>query len=145
MELRRRARALAGRRNAAGFTLLEIVIAMGVLAFGLLGLAAMQLYSLSQGRQGRHTARASVVAQDRLEELQYIPFTSITAGSWSTVRTVNETVTGNATYTEVAYLVEQRVSNLTGGKTKAIDVRVTWDEPDEANKQIVMSFVRYDY
>lgn len=146
-----RARPGDGREQAGGaggFTLLEVVIAMGVLAFGLLGLAAMQLYSLSQGREGRHTARAALVAQDQLEEFQRTDFDSTDldpTGGWQAVGNVTEDVQSGTNRTEMTYQVEKRIVDAGGGWTKNVDVRVTWDEPERPNRQLVMSTVRYDY
>ena len=73
-------RAVQRRRanpDEGGFTLLEVVIALGVLAFGLLGVAAMQLYSLRQGQVGKHTTQASILAQDQLETMMRSSFTAL--------------------------------------------------------------------
>lgn len=57
-------------KRAAGFTLLEVLIAVTVLALGVLGLAAMQV----RGLQGNHSAEqrfmATVLAQDLTERMR---------------------------------------------------------------------------
>lgn len=149
--VRRRPDGAAGSpaHREGGFTLLEVVIAMSLLAVGLLGLAAMQLYSITQGREGRHTAKAALVAQDQLEVFQRVDFDGAdltdTAGAWQAVGTVTEDVEAAATQTEMSYDVEKRVANVVTGWTKTVDVRVTWDEPERPNRQLVMSTVRYNY
>lgn len=143
--VRRRSQAGTGE---GGFTLLEVVIAMGVLAFGLLGLAAMQLYALTQGREGRHTAKAALVAQDQLEEFQRMDFSGADlapTGGWQAMPAVTEDVEAGTTHTEMTYELEKRVANATVGWTKTVDVRVTWDEPERPDRQLVMSTVRYNY
>ena len=63
------------RSQGSGFSLLEVVIAMGILSFGLLTLALMQLYALTQGSAGRHTGDASAVARSYLEQVHRLPWT----------------------------------------------------------------------
>jgi len=137
------------REAASGFTLLEVVIALGILAFGLLGLAALQIQALGQGREGRHVSRAAAVAQDRMEDLQRLDFNSADmdpTGGWQLVRTVTEDVnSGAGVQTEMTYQVEERIADLVAGATKSVDVRVTWNEPNRPNRQIVVSSVRFDY
>ncbi len=50
-------------RASGGFTLLEAMIALAVLATGLMTLAVMQLQALSQGSAGRHTTDAAAVTR----------------------------------------------------------------------------------
>jgi type IV pilus modification protein PilV len=146
----RRLRTAQRRRReqgSAGFTLLEVVIALGVLTFGLLGVAAMQLYSLRQGQVGKHTTQASILAQDQVENLMRSSFAAIlpTAG-WQTITTVtNSIVTNSGTREEVVFTVDQRISNVAVGFTKSVDVRVSWADADDPNRALVISTLRYDY
>jgi len=137
------------RRASSGFTLLEVVIALGILAFGLLGLAALQIQALGQGREGRHVDKAAVIAQDRMEDLQRLDFDSAAmdpTGGWQLVRTVTEDVgSGAGTQVEMTYQVEERIADNVVGATKNVNVRVTWNEPDRPNRQVVVSSVRFDY
>jgi type IV pilus assembly protein PilV len=135
-----------GRRDDA-FTLLEVVISLGILAFGLLGVAAMQLYSLRQGQVGKHTSQAATIAQDRLERLNRMSFGALNpAGSWQNVGTVTETiVAASGNRDEAVYTVEERISNVVVNFTKNIDVRVTWSDAEDPNKTVVISTRRYNY
>ena len=49
----------SARRAEGGFTLLEIAIALGVFAVGMLGLTAMQLHAMRSGSSGRHASQAA--------------------------------------------------------------------------------------
>ncbi len=148
MAVIRRRREAHRKQRSGGFTLLETVIALGILGFGLLGAAAMQLYSLRQGQVGKHTTQATVLAQDRIERLMRMDFlTGLTAtGNWSTVGTETSTiVTNSGNREELSYTVEQRISNVVLNYTKSIDIRITWSEPNDPNRQLVISTLRYRY
>jgi type IV pilus assembly protein PilV len=56
-------------RRQAGFSLLEVLVAVVVLAIGLLGLAALQLKGLQSAHSGYQRTVASMVANDAAERL----------------------------------------------------------------------------
>ena len=61
-------------QNDAGFTIIEVVIAISILAVGLLGVAAMQTSAIQvNSAAGQMTTRINW-AQDRMEELKAMPF-----------------------------------------------------------------------
>ena len=61
-------------QNDAGFTIIEVVIAISILAVGLLGVAAMQTSAIQvNSAAGRMTTRINW-AQDKMEELKAMPF-----------------------------------------------------------------------
>ena len=55
------------RGRADGFTLLEVVIAMGILAAGLLAVAAAQITALSVSSRSKHLLDAVHLAEGQLE------------------------------------------------------------------------------
>jgi type IV pilus assembly protein PilV len=77
-----------------GFTILEVLVAMIVLAIGLLGLAPMFVMSMRGNQFSREVSETAYLAQDRIEQLKNqsiispIPFNE-TAASGSYTRTVN--------------------------------------------------------
>ena len=76
----------------AGFTLVEVMVAMMILTIGLLGLASTSAVVVRQmGDAGRMGVAASV-AQSRIEKLRLATCTTASAGS-STARGVSESWT----------------------------------------------------
>jgi prepilin-type N-terminal cleavage/methylation domain-containing protein len=92
-----------------GFTLIEVLIAAGILVCGLVGVAAIFSYAIRANSNNRQMAIATTLAYDKMEELRanafggIIPATSVTeamivAGqrftrSWQVDSNVPRTVT----------------------------------------------------
>ena len=57
-----------------GLTLIEILAAIAILAFGLLAVATMQASSIKGNSQAIDTTEAMTLAQDKVEELMRLPY-----------------------------------------------------------------------
>lgn len=137
--------------------MLELTIAMAILAFGLLGIAAAQMQAISQGSRGRHTSTAATIAQQQYEQILRMPYSSanlaVTAG-YVAVPWINlgggfalgdlptlVTDGDGTTSTEHLYNVTYRVTADTGGNVdlRELDLRVTWTEDVTGQKQVDFS------
>lgn len=58
-----------------GFTLIEVLIGLIILAIGILAVAGMQITSITGTSFSKNLTKASVIAQDRLEILKGLPLT----------------------------------------------------------------------
>jgi prepilin-type N-terminal cleavage/methylation domain-containing protein len=76
----KRNKAIRKLRTQRGMTLLEVAIALFVLAIGLLGLAGLQLVVLQHDSQGHEATLATTLAKEKLSQLQNAT-TPITNGS----------------------------------------------------------------
>ncbi len=68
-----------GAGNNAGFTLLELMIALVILAFGLMGVSGMILTSVRGNAFGAKMMQATALAQDKIEELRNTPYKTLYA------------------------------------------------------------------
>ncbi|MBW2398132.1 MAG: prepilin-type N-terminal cleavage/methylation domain-containing protein [Deltaproteobacteria bacterium] len=155
---------LRGVRHAGGFTLIEAMIAMTVLAFGLLTLAAMQLQAFRQGSAGRHSQDASTTAGAYIEQIRRIPWSELDTaeaiGTWTNpswngaASTVNRTVNvpgGGGTTTEHSYNIQWLVSDVVVGGNpdpclRDVSVRVSWEETDRpAPKTLELKTRRFNW
>lgn len=74
--------ATSGKRQT-GVGMVEIMVALLVLAIGVLGYAGLQLNAL-HGAEAAHTrAQATLLARDALERMKVNPGSDYTTGSWS--------------------------------------------------------------
>lgn len=88
-------------RPAAGFTLLEMLIAITILAVGMLAVASMQVAALqTNGKAARYT-EASNQAQDRLERLLALPYNDPGLAGGTDTTQVVDYLTVNWTVTDV--------------------------------------------
>lgn len=62
------------RRGRGGFTLLEVVFAMGLLGFGLLGLFALHNVAIGSNRQAGRMSVCMMLAQQKMEYLMGLPW-----------------------------------------------------------------------
>lgn len=65
------------RRGSGGFTIVEVLVAMGILSVGLLGAAQMQAHSMRYNSMGRDTLAAITSAQCAMERILATPFNQI--------------------------------------------------------------------
>ena len=67
--------------DRAGFTMVEVIIAIIILAFGLLGMAGTTALVVRQMTLADVTTERSVALQSTLERLRALPFDSVAAGA----------------------------------------------------------------
>ena len=133
----------ADRPTRGGFTLVEVMIALGILGFGLLALAVLQIEAMGQGSKGRHSSEAAAVARSHAEQVLRLPWASLTAvagAGWAApawagaAATVDATVDqpgGAGPAVEHSYDVSWRVTDVAGNAClRDVEVRVSWAEED---------------
>jgi type IV pilus assembly protein PilV len=57
-------------KTRAGFTLIEVMVSIVILAIGVLGLAPLMAISITGNAFSNEATRANVIAQDKIEELK---------------------------------------------------------------------------
>ena len=128
-----------------GFTLLEMMLSLMILGFGLLAVAAMQLQAMEFGRRGRHQTQAASIAQSQLEALQRRPWANLapTTG-WTDAVDVDHIVNDGGDKVELTYQVSWQIADRVAGQTRSIDVRVNWDEARRPDRVYALSSVRFN-
>jgi prepilin-type N-terminal cleavage/methylation domain-containing protein len=65
------------QKNERGFTLVEVMIALGILSFGVLAVASMQSSALLGTSRSNSVTIATNIATDRMERLMAIPYDNL--------------------------------------------------------------------
>ena len=125
-----------------GFTLLEVLIAVVILAFGLLAIAQMQVIAIRFNYQGRDVTEAVTLAKDQLESLKTLPFGHADLGD--TTDTNNDDLADTVTIDHAdpnnpidgKYTRIWNVADF-GGTTKSVMIVVSWlSGPNRIPKQV---------
>jgi type IV pilus assembly protein PilV len=74
-------------KNIKGLSLLEVLVAMLILAFGVLGLAPMIITSIFSGSYYNEVTRANIIAQDKMEFMKNL--ISFSPLPWTEVTSIN--------------------------------------------------------
>jgi len=104
--------------NRRGFTLIEVVIGLLILAVGLLGIAGMQITSIKGNSFSANMTQASILAQDRLEELRGLPNTNpaLNIGSY------NDGILPNTIFSRTYTIIQ----HPTNPSMRVLTVTVRW-------------------
>jgi len=133
-------------RTTGGFTLIEVMITIGILTFGLLSLATVQIYAMRGSDRGRHATYAAAIAENKMEQLQQDAWASIgvTGGFVADPVEQNSVQMDGGAIAERSYSVSYQITDLEPTFTRAIDVRVFWTEESGETRSVTLSSVRYN-
>lgn len=141
-------------RNEKGFSLLEVLIALVILALGLLALGNMQVMGIGGNASGQKMTTAATLAQDALEGLINLPYNTLdirapidgTYGNFDTdFPEYNNGVAGaSKTFMGVAYVRTYRVDRdyPIAGQTMTIEAAVTWNDQSGNPHSVTTASVR---
>ncbi len=116
-----------------GFTLIEVMIAILILAVGMMAMALLQITAIRGGSFANQMTQASIYGQDKIEEIKNTAYASVTNGS--------DTITsGNGvTYTRTWTVTNN--SPYSGSKT--VNLTVSWTGPQGNNHSVQFSTIVY--
>ncbi|MBI4641822.1 MAG: prepilin-type N-terminal cleavage/methylation domain-containing protein [Candidatus Tectomicrobia bacterium] len=107
-------------KGSAGFTLVELLVAMAILSIGLLTVVQVQAAAARSNLNARRVAAASALTQEKIEELINLPTLAVTQGF------VNDT--GNPLKADGTpggiYSRSWKITDAPG--MKELEVKVTW-------------------
>ncbi len=103
--------------NSKGFSLIEVLIGLVILAFGLLAIAGLQIASTRGNFFSNNLMQATYIAQDRLEFLQNLSSDQLNAGNYND---------GSVTVGEIVY--NRSYTITANGNLRIINYTVSWND-----------------
>jgi len=123
------------RTGERGFTIIEVLIALLVLMVGMAGVLSLQLTSMKATGFSRHATEASILCEDKMEDLRTIPLNS--------VRFVTDRDQVDARGVPDVEGLYERVWRVTPGTDNTtISVEVSWEEQGSEPYTITMTNLR---
>jgi len=102
----------------AGFTLIEVMIALVILSIGILALVKLQISAIQGNTLSQNMTTAVSLAEQRVEQLKDTPYAQIPPSESVTVTAANRNFTRQVTVTDSSPLLN----------TKTVSVLVTWQD-----------------
>ncbi len=121
-------------KNDKGLSLLEVLVAMLILAFGILGLAPMLVSTIFSNSYSSEVTRANVIAQDKIEFMQSL--VSFNPLPWTEV-----TSNLNGAYTRSTRVDVDSTDGAVPSGVYCIKVTVSWT--DKAGKNRSVNYYTY--
>lgn len=118
------------RKRRAGLSMVELLLALTVLALGLIGMLTMQTLALQGSQHGKNVSEAARVAEEQMEWLQRQDWAAIPVSPWSAPRLVQGPAIGAPNEVPQTYSVIWRVQAGPNAALRTIDVQVTWTPPE---------------
>lgn len=104
-------------KTTAGFTLIEILIALVIFSIGILAFASLTVTSTRTGSYGGRMTEAVTFAQDKLEELK--------TNSWGNIVSGADQKTGP---TGISYARNWKVLEKETRNLKAVSITIDWKD-----------------
>jgi type IV pilus assembly protein PilV len=125
-------------RNEEGFSLLEVLTAIVIISFGLIGVAGMQVVATRTNTTANTLTRATTIVQDTIEELLAVPFGNPNLNDDTPV---GQCQNYNEADPPSGFILSWCVDNDATGTSKTVDVMTSWHSGDD-QKSFALSFVR---
>lgn len=123
------------RIHVRGVSLMEALVALAVMAFGMLGVVGMQATLRYNGDVAKQRSEAVRLAQERVENRRAYTVYDSVAGLDAYADLVSrapEDIAG----TNATYKLSEAVADLEGGQGKALIVTVSWKDRSDQTQQV---------
>lgn len=115
-----------------GFSLVEFMIAVTILAVGLMAMAGLQTTAMRSNASSKWQTAAATTAEEKLMQLKNLGYAGAANTAWTTAESI--TLTGFGTFSR-----SYQISDSVSGYLKYIQVRVTWVDKLGVTKQVNLS------
>jgi prepilin-type N-terminal cleavage/methylation domain-containing protein len=125
------------RGSEAGFTLIELVVALLVFTVAVMGLASTMAVAVASDTHAGEQTRALALASQRLEEIKAIPYTAVASEPVTSVTSLG--VEGSGPYKRTVTVVE----GAEGANTKSVTVSVQYGAGREGTRKVELYTLMY--
>lgn len=120
-------------QNKAGFTLIEVMIAIIILMFGMLVLLNTAAVVMEKNLENILRDEAEKIAESTMNQLRSIPFANLAGSSATENRNVRGVVT--------AYTVTTQIDTSPGPDTSIVQVIVNWTYKGRPKNHVVSTLM----
>ena len=130
-----------------GVSLIEALVALAVMAFGMLSMVGVQVTLRLNSDVAKQRAEATRIATDDVDSLRLFTRLASEAGqfAWADITSRNTTVaagnTGNTTYTLERTVRDGAVAGVGGGLVKVLEVKVSWLDRANALQTVTLDTI----
>jgi prepilin-type N-terminal cleavage/methylation domain-containing protein len=123
----------ARKRTQAGFTMIEVMIAVLLTAIAVIGVVGLYRVQTRSSGYSRFSTEASVLAADKMEQLRTIAITAPSTGSETNLDARGQSVTGG--------IFDRSWVIAASGTQWKLEVTVVWDD-DGTTRTVVLHSLR---
>jgi len=123
-------------KNENGFSLIEVLIAMAILAIGMLAAASMQYSAIRNNTKGNIYTQANMLAKARLEALKNQDIDALVAGTYSDSSTLDANGQAGGIYHR-----SWTITNFSD-QARRIAVTVQWTKSGRTDHVVISSNTR---
>lgn len=137
------------RRRLRGVSLVEAIVAMAVMAFGMLGMIGLQSTLRGNSDTARQRAEALKLAQTFLESSRNYSVLTVPVSPAAAASAFDSIVSaaatqvspngGNTTYTVVQTVIDSQTAAPTQPRTKTLQVRVSWTDREGIEQHVELA------
>lgn len=121
-----------------GFTLIEIIMAMAIMAIGIIGVVRLLPVGLRASKSSEIMSRAAFLAQEKLEELKLAGFEELSAPN-PTIALEGE----EGDYTWRAEILEVSLEGVISSEhIRSLSLTVSWEEKGKPRSQKFVTYIR---
>jgi prepilin-type N-terminal cleavage/methylation domain-containing protein len=129
------------RLNQRGYSLIEVLIALGIFAIGFLAVASMQVSANLGTRNACEVSEAYALAANQMENLMLVPFDE-DGGDLDPAKNPHQVSNGK-------YMIEWSVAdsdlNADGiNEAKTVQLSASWKRLGGTQRTVKLAFVRHD-
>ncbi|GEM_PF-1656272 len=139
-------RGACDKSKNSGFTLIEVMVAIMLLAFALAGILPFFMGGLSQASSVRYKSIANNIARERLEEIRRLDYREITTDATEGT-TLGERFGTTATQRDIPFQISYQVSEpaYKEGTLKEVTVTVSWTAPPAVSAAAVSTLIHQQF